>query len=465
MASLVGAAAPAFAQVVAPPGFAVDVLFDQIDGSTPRLESISNPAYGSGLVAANLNAAGILTVFRLSPSGVEVIGVRPGFLPAATGGSNAGSSVLTIRFDRTGLFGHKLHLSVRQETATSTTTQFFVVEPGGAINSVLGPVGGPSNKLAFLFEFTEGGGYLPGAYLEDQNIGNGTSLWHASPGWQTTVLGQNVLPPGRTDLDIYSMRFDTTGVYGNRLLLADSDNDDNKTVIYALLPNLTWTELTAVVPLSTRFYRDMDISVGGALGAMIYVAEQVSQQVQTVDADGAHAPFATGFTGIGSIAAAEDGNALFVSDANAIYRIRPAAAQPGPTILCHDPNAGPQGVFTNPAGLSSARIIFDEPVLFSSGDVSVLNEAGMPVPFSVVGSNTRFMLIGFGVPLVNDVYTITVADSVVSVAGGVPIDGNGDGVSGGAATVTLEHRRRADIDDDGDVDSADLGLLLGAWGG
>ena len=38
----------ASAQIQVPPGFVVDTLLDQIDGTTPRLEAIRNPDYGFG---------------------------------------------------------------------------------------------------------------------------------------------------------------------------------------------------------------------------------------------------------------------------------------------------------------------------------------------------------------------------------------------------------------------------------
>jgi len=63
----------AFSQItIIPPGFAYDKLLDQIDGTTPRLEAISNPAYGYGVVAASIDN-GILTVKRISYSSVEVL--------------------------------------------------------------------------------------------------------------------------------------------------------------------------------------------------------------------------------------------------------------------------------------------------------------------------------------------------------------------------------------------------------
>ena len=80
MVFVVGSAgASGSAQILVPDGFVVEVLHDQIDGSTPHLEVIRNPAYGSGVVAASCDG-GIVTVLRLSHSSIDVMGVHNRFL-------------------------------------------------------------------------------------------------------------------------------------------------------------------------------------------------------------------------------------------------------------------------------------------------------------------------------------------------------------------------------------------------
>ena len=56
------------------------------------------------------------------------------------------------------------------------------------------------------------------------------------------------------------------------------------------------------------------------------------------------------------------------------------------------------------------------------------------------------------------------ADSVVSSSSAFPIDGDNDGIAGGDLVVSLVHRCPADLNGDGLVNGADLGLLLGGWG-
>lgn len=70
------------------------------------------------------------------------------------------------------------------------------------------------------------------------------------------------------------------------------------------------------------------------------------------------------------------------------------------------------------------------------------------------------MVVTFGALLVDDAYTITVADTVVSASAGVPIDGDGDGEAGGDAVFTMEHRCRADVNDNGSIDFPDILAIL-----
>jgi hypothetical protein len=257
--------------------------------------------------------------------------------------------------------------------------------------------------------------------------------------YDVTVLSSHSVPAGRSDLDIRGMKFDTTGVYGNKLVLADTDkNDDNLSVIYTLSSTLDWAALSDPVTTQTREYGDLTIAPGGALGSMIYVTDKVSESVMTVGADGTHMPWATGFLGIESLSAAPDGDVLYVSDFNGVYRIRPVADEPGPTIVMREPFVPNNGTLTNPEGVSSARIIWTNQVSFTGDDVSVVDSGGTAIPFSVSGSGSELMLISLGKTLLNDTFTVTINDTAQSL-GGAAIDGDEDGIAGGAAVFTLTH--------------------------
>lgn len=450
-------ACPTRAQIIVPAGFEVDVLIDQIDGQTPRLEAIRNPDYGFGVVAASI-ANQILTVLKISHGTVDVLGTATGFDPP--------DIVFDLRFDVTGEFGDMLHVSVMDFNAQgSRTTRLLQISNVGT-TTLVSTFGGLDNAVAFRLDFTDGtGGYFVGAYLEDAQGIDGTSLWLWENDFSGTILSQDLIPPGRVDLDIRGMEFDPTGVFGNRLIMADSDpNQDDKTILYALNANLTWDEISTAVTTAVRRYGDMCISPSGAFGQLIYVTDQVSQSVMDVNAAGVHTPFATGFTGIESISIDLTGDNMYVSDSNGIYRIRPDTLIPGPTIIMRDPHVVADNVHTGPSGVSSERILFNEPILFSGADVTITDSLAAPVPFSVIGSNSTFMLISFGTPLFDDDYTITIADTVVGAVSGQPIDGDNDGAAGGNAVIVMKHRRRPDSNNDFNVNVTDLLQLLASWG-
>ena len=135
------------------------------------------------------------------------------------------------------------------------------------------------------------------------------------------------------------------------------------------------------------------------------------------------------------------------------------------TLVSKAPGDGPaRAGRPGSRGVSFERILFSEAVLFNEEDVTITDADGEPVGFDVSGSNSPFMLISFGEPLLNDIYTITIADTVVSADGEIPIDGDNDGESGGDAVIVMEHRCRHDGDNNGAIATPDLLDLLGNWG-
>jgi hypothetical protein len=443
------------------PNFAVDVLLNQIDGGIPRLEAISNPEYGFGVLTASVDE-GILKLLRISQSSIELFTTMSGF--------PADSTVGAIRFDRTGLFANELYVTAWTDTAVpgdwrhNVATRLFSVSVDGTFNQI-GTYGDVVDRLLFILDFTTGaGGYLPGAYLEDFSANGGTSLYHMDSEPNVTKLSQHLVPPGRSDLDIWGMQFDPTGKYGSYLTLADSDTGhDELTVIYQLLPDLSWQELTTPVSTSVRYYHDMCFSSGGAFGEILYVTDAVTETVMSVDPNGVHTVFASGFSDIESIAVSEDGEHMFVSDANGVYRIRAGTTQVGPHIVMREPWVESDDVHTGDLGVDDLRILWSEPVLFDNADVNVVNEDGNDVPFSVSGSNSEFMIIVFGETLLHDRYTITVHDSVQSAETGAGIDGDNDGLAGGDAVLVMEHRQRHDSDNDNDLDFLDFRNFAEKW--
>ena len=121
-------------------------------------------------------------------------------------------------------------------------------------------------------------------------------------------------------------------------------------------------------------------------------------------------------------------------------------------------------VHTGP-GIEELRLLWSEPVVFSDEDITVTNEDSNSVSFieSVWNSNPMIMAITFDKPLLNDEYTITIADSVVSSTTGYAIDGDNDGTAGGDAVLVMEHRQRHDSDNDNDIDFYDLADFANKW--
>jgi len=450
--------------ITVPAGFTVDILLDQIDGETPRLEAISNPDYGFGVVAASADE-GILTVLRISQFSVQVLGTLSGF----TSDCRAGS----IRFDRTGLFMNELYVIVMDYPFGGgdppyiyhyNRSQILSVSANGMITNK-GSYGSNIDRIMFIHDFTDGnGGYYPGMHLEDQQGYDGTSFYYLDPNFVPTKLGQNLLPSDRTDIDVWGMEFDPTGVYEFYLTMADSDrNNDDWTVIYQLKPDLSWSELTTKVRTSVRSYRDMCFSSGGSFGEILYVADRVSETIMSVDPSGAHTVFASGFNGVESVTVSEDSEHMFVSDANGIYRIRATTTTVGPMIVMREPWVENDDVHTGESGVDSLRLLWDDRIIFGNADVNVVNEDANDVTFSVTGSNSEFMIITFGETLLYDRYTITINDSVVSAISGAAIDGDNDGTAGGDAVLVMEHRQRTDSDNDNDLDMFDFAEFADNW--
>ena len=457
---VLGWSAGAWAEIEVPPGFVVDTLLNQIDGTTPRLEAIRNPEYGFGVVAASADN-GILKVVRISASSFELLGALPG-LPTDT-------QVYTIRFDHTGLFTNELYVSIAYDTGGYPSldhTEILHVSAQGVFATVAS-LGSGQDPLCMRFDFSTGaGGYLAGAYLEDRHASNGTSLYHMDTDFTVALLSQDLLPLGRTDLDVAGMEFDPTGVYASYLTMADSDPDhDDMAVIYQLLPDLSWIELASPVTTAVRYYRDMAFSPDGSFGEVLYVTDYVSDAIMAVGTNGVHSVFASGFYGVESITVSGDGEHMFVSDASGVHRIRTVTTEIGPALVMREPWVAGDDVHTGSSGVGSVRLLWSERVLFDNSDLSVTNGDAEPVPFSVSGSNSCFMIIAFGEVLLNDEYAITISDSVISAETGAAIDGDNDGLAGGDAVLIMEHRNTCDSDQDGDADLKDYAAFQAAFTG
>jgi hypothetical protein len=430
----------------------VDTLLDQIDDTTYVVEAIRNPDYGTGVVAASLDN-GILTVLRITESTIDVLGTAP----------SDSSWISCVKFDTGGTFNEELFVATG--TFDLGISEVFRVSPQGSVTLVHSLQGDDSTAL--LLAFSSGaGGYQPGAYLI--NMGR-SDLYFMDGSYGVILLEEQSLPTGREDVDIRDLGFAPLGMYGSNLIMADSDpNNERLSVIYELLPDLTWQEITTPVSTNTRFWGTggLAMSPGGAFESNMYVADSRQQEILLVDElTGNLSAFASGFSVVPTshwsgvpfaISVSDNGEHMFVSDDDGVHRIRSVDLNVGPTLAMREPWVEHDDVHTGPAGVDSLRLLWSDEVVFDSGDVSVTDEAGQPVPHSVTGSNSQFMVIAFGAPILNDTYTITVHETVVSAETGAAIDGDDDGVAGGDAILTMKHRLRHNSDNDSDVDMHDF---------
>ena len=136
---------------------------------------------------------------------------------------------------------------------------------------------------------------------------------------------------------------------------------------------------------------------------------------------------------------------------------------PGPIVQMLDPRVADDDVHTGPSGLNSLRILWSEPIIFNSKDITIVNEDNAHVGFASSGSNTRIMTITFSQTLLHDIYTITVDDSAYSASTGQQIDGNNNGTAGGDFIFDMEHRARSDFNNNNEITFPDLAFFAEVW--
>jgi hypothetical protein len=169
------------------------------------------------------------------------------------------------------------------------------------------------------------------------------------------------------------------------------------------------------------------------------------------------------------------------------------ALDPDHWILTYPENAAetafiegpPKVVGVTPAPGSEAEpgdtpwvsVQFHKDVVADAAHVALCGATGGPVEFSLTYDDITWTatLTPSG-PLPADDYSLTVRDGIVDVAAGLALDGevcdpadpaalpSGDGLPGGEALIWFAIALGGDLDDDGDVDQSDLGVMLSDWG-
>jgi hypothetical protein len=139
----------------------------------------------------------------------------------------------------------------------------------------------------------------------------------------------------------------------------------------------------------------------------------------------------------------------------------------------------PGGSIESAEGMT-VEITFHEDVIADAADFSIVGDSTGPATFAMAyDAVSHTVTLTPDGPLPGDDYTLTVADAIVDVAAGLPLDGelsdpsdpqalpSGDGLPGGDASIRFTVTPAevvGDLDGDGSVGIIDFLLLLGAWG-
>lgn len=428
-------ACPAPAQIVVPPGFDVVRIMDPLDDGIPQLSAIDSPEFGQGVLTASAGN-GVVSFRRVTPTG--------DVFPLATHTDNASwLEVLRVRWDADGVLDGLVHATIGRGDVESQETVYLTIDPQGNVSEKWSH-GDGDDPIAYDFEITPGGtGFPIGATLLDINLeGGGTALAAMDTNFTVTVLESNSHPPGRSDTDVRGFRRDVTGLYGGGILLADTDaNTDQKTALYELRDVLGGGQYRLIgseVSHHSRYYGDLAVSSTGVFGQVAYITDDVSEEIQQVDPAGTHTTWATGFNEVDSLAISHDGASMYVADSTGLYLIRESGTEPGPVVLCHSPSTPERSPMTRDP-VVSFRVLFSEPVSFTPSDIAITNDQGQAVGFLASNSGTKSMLVDLAAPLFDDTYTVTLLDSIHSVAAGTALDGDRDGAAGGHFQFQLAH--------------------------
>lgn len=303
---------------VASPGFAVEQLAPVNADAVPRLEAVRHAAYGEGVLAGIVEGS-FLILTRHSGAKVSEL--------ARVGPLDEGAELVTLRFDTTGQFGNRLLVSVFHDGGLgqgNAVSDIYAIDAAGRATR-LRSVGSPDNPVILNLEVSDGSrGYPRGIYLQDRNLVSGSPLYLLDASLELSLIDRNLLPKGRSDIDVRAMQFDPTGLYSSLLYLSDNDDHDRLSGLYLLDTRLRWTEVIPPESTSSVAFGELAFSSGGAFDLALYVVERLGERIVRVSPTGGQENFATGFRGVESITISPDGDTMYVSDRHAIHRIRAA---------------------------------------------------------------------------------------------------------------------------------------------
>lgn len=301
---------------VSRPDFVVEQVAAVNGDGIPKLEAVRNPAYGEGVVAGAVDQGFLVLTRHSGTESSDLVRVGP---------FNEGAELVTIRFDTTGQFGNQLLVSLVHDGGSgggNAVTDILAIDAAGRARR-LESIGSADNPVTLNLAVSDGSwGYRAGLYLQDRNLMHGSPLYFLDRSLELSIIDKNLLPDGRTDIDVQDMLFDPTGLYSSQLILSDCDDHDQLSGLYVLGQRLRWRELVRLEPTSEVAFGQLAFSAGGAFDLSLYVVERIGRRVVKVSPTGGLEDFATGFDAPESITVGADGKEMYVSDRGAIYRIR-----------------------------------------------------------------------------------------------------------------------------------------------
>lgn len=142
-----------------------------------------------------------------------------------------------------------------------------------------------------------------------------------------------------------------------------------------------------------------------------------------------------------------------------------------PKIALAEPAPG-ASLLTGPA--FTASITFHKDIVATATDFTLVGDAAGTIPTTFAyDAVTHTVTLDAGGALPPDDYSLHIDDAIADVAAGLALDGeiadpaplpSGDGLPGGDAIVSFTVTVTGDLDGDGDVDFADVLLVIGQWG-
>jgi hypothetical protein len=147
----------------------------------------------------------------------------------------------------------------------------------------------------------------------------------------------------------------------------------------------------------------------------------------------------------------------------------PSLYVPGPPTIV-ETSPAPGEIVHYSDIVDTVTVTFHTNVNATESDISLVGTNTGPVSFTIAsGSDVNPIVMNLATPLVGDAYTLTVTGGVVAANSGMALDGevadpndpgslpSGNGVAGGDAVIQFLFALMGDYDNDGDVDTDDLG--------